>query len=143
MAEGITKTMFKGNNTLHARSAGLYAVPGNPPSKNAIDVCGVYGIDIRDHRAQPLSQTLLNWADLIFCMEEYQDLEIRTLARQEVPIRLLGRDIEGVPDEIPDPYGGDPHVYEETFRFLTQAIVFHLGRFEERRRYDREAEAAG
>ena len=143
MAEGIAKSLLSGNPSLHIQSAGLYAVPGNPPSENAVKVCLKHGIDIRQHRAQPVTPTLSAWADLIFCMERYQCLEIQTFAYAVVPIRLIGENVPDIPDEIPDPYGYGLETYEQTFQSLTRAIAFHLGHLRERREYDRKAEASG
>ncbi len=143
MAEGITRFLFKDLPSLTTKSAGLYAVRGASPSKNAVIVCERHGIDIRNHRAQPLTHQLLVWADLVFCMEHSQKYEIMTMGDTATQLRLMGEGVPDIPDEIPDPYGGDLHVYEEIFYFLTQAIEFHLGRFRERRRYDRKTEAFG
>ena len=143
MAEGIAKAFFSGNPSVNIQSAGLYALPGNVPSENAVKTCLKHGIDIRWHRAQPVTPALLTWSDLIFCMERYQCLEIQGLLRHEVPVKLIGEGVPGIPDEIPDPYGHKLETYEQTFQSLTRAIAVHLGHLRERREYDRKAEASG
>ncbi len=143
MAEGIAKALLGGTPSIEIQSAGLYAIPGNTPSKNAVKACLKHGIDIRKHRAQPVTPSLLTWADLIFCMERYQCQELQTFAHLAAPVRLIGENVPDIPDEIPDPYGYDLETYEQTFQSLTRAIFFHLGHLRERRKYDRKAEASG
>ncbi len=143
MAEGIAKVLLGGNTSIVIRSAGLHAIAGNLPTENTVEICLRHGIDIRGHRAQPVTPTLLAWADLIFCMERYQCLEIQALTPSKVPVRLIGEGVPGIPEEIPDPYGYDLETYEQTFQSLNRAIAAHLGHLRERRKYDRKAEASG
>ncbi len=143
MAEGIAGAMFMGDDFLHVESAGLHAVPDNAPSENAVTVCLKHGIDIRRHRARAVTPILLSRIDLVFCMERYQCLDVLANAPHLLPVRLIGEDVPGIPDEIPDPYGHGLPTYERTFQSLTRAIAFHLGHLRERREYDRKAKTSG
>jgi protein-tyrosine phosphatase len=142
MAEGIAKAFFKPDHRVTVKSAGVAAIPGNFPSENAIFVCKTHGINIKDHRARPVSPSLLSESDAIFCMENYQCQEVRTLLKQEGLIRLIGKDVPGISSEIPDPYGKGPEAYERTFRDLNKAIMFHFGKNAKRREYDGKKETS-
>ena len=142
MAEGIAKVHFKFDPRVTVKSAGLAAVPGNPPSENAMRACKAHGIDIRNHRAHPVSPGLLSKFDTVFCMERYQCREVRTLLKQEAIIHLIGENVPGVSNEIPDPYGKAPDSFEQTFRDLNKAIMFHFGKNTERREHDRNKETS-
>ncbi len=142
MAEGIAKAFLRGTSSLHFKSAGLYALPGNPPSKHAIHVCLSHGIHIERHRAQPLTSSLAGWADSVFCMERDQCLFVKGLS-ENARVFLIGEGVPGIPDEIADPYGGPLKDYEQTFFHLTKAIAYHFGQFREGRQHDRETKAFG
>ncbi len=144
MAEGIAKELFHGDPSVGIASAGLYAVPGNPPYRHAIRVCSNHGIYIASHRAQPLTHKLVRWADIIYCMEREQCIEItRRMSAGSSTIRLIGEGVPDIPDEIVDPFGGDIQEFEQTFSYLTRAIAFHFDYYKEGRRYDRKTKAFG
>ena len=50
------------------QSAGLAALPGGPPSPEAVEVMGKRGIDLSRHESQPMTTQLANQADVIFAM---------------------------------------------------------------------------
>jgi|GEM_PF-2466904 len=142
MAEGIAKAYAGPDSSVDIRSAGLFAIPGNIPSEYAVSTCLKHNIDIRGHRAHPVSYSLISWADFIFCMEHYQCLEIQRLFNTKTNVLLLGEGISGIPEEIIDPYGRSLEDYEQTFSYLTKAIEYHFGHFSERSGYDRKAKAS-
>ena len=143
MAEGIAKDSLSSVGSFDIRSAGLHAVPGNPPFEYAVRVCSNHGISIASHRARRATASLISWADLIFCMERDQCYQVRAQASEYSHVFLLGEPVPGIPDEIDDPYGGGLKKFEQTFYHLTKAIAFHFGHYKEGRRYDRKAKAFG
>ncbi len=143
MAEGIAREFLVFTGSCEVRSAGLFAVPGNPPSDYAVRVCSNHGISIAAHRAQLLTPALVEWADIVFCMERNQCRQVAALADGSFLVRLMGESVPGVPDEIADPYGRGIEEFEQTFHHLTRAMAFHLGHYKEGRRYDRKAKAIG
>jgi predicted ATP-grasp superfamily ATP-dependent carboligase/protein-tyrosine-phosphatase len=98
-------------NKVHVTSAGLSAVPGRSADQRACQVARETGISLDEHRAQLLTDALMNQADLVFVMDRV--LEARLLAaypRMASKVFLLGNGKEDGnqgSDEIADPYHGD------------------------------------
>jgi protein-tyrosine phosphatase len=57
------------NDILTIRSAGIDATVANPPPKEAIDSAKIFEISMDDHRAQELTQELIDGSDMIVAME--------------------------------------------------------------------------
>jgi len=109
---------------LKVLSAGLAARPGERVSENSVTALKKVGIDISGHRAQPLTQTLLDDALAVFCMTHSH---IRLIEMQAVPVppRLhLVRDFmpAGAHREIADPFGGSLKHYEQSRDEMVEAI---------------------
>src|SRR3990170_6706323 len=70
MAEGILKQMLKEKNITHfeLNSAGAGALVGAPATALAIETTKIFNIDISNHKAQKVNQTMLLEADLILVM---------------------------------------------------------------------------
>ncbi len=105
MAEGIFKALLleKGVANVETGSAGLSAFPGMPVTDNAVLAAAEYGADISAHRASPVTQYLLDEAELLVCMTEaHADTLLGYLLSDKVTV--LG-------DGVPDPYGGSLEDY--------------------------------
>lgn len=100
MAEGIFRRMAPEHQ---CGSAGLAAVPGEPPSPNAVICCGELGVDISAHLSRPLTREDLSRWDLFVPMARAHGAALEGAG---VP-----RDRIYYPHEIADPYGGDLAVY--------------------------------
>lgn len=118
MAEGIFRRMAPEHQ---CGSAGLAAVPGEPPSENAVICCGELGVDISAHRSRPLAREDLSRWDLFVPMARAHGAALEGAG---VP-----RDRIYYPHEVADPYGGDLAVYRacrdriaEELRLLKQAL---------------------
>ncbi|MBB6453939.1 protein-tyrosine phosphatase [Salirhabdus euzebyi] len=64
MAEALVKHK---TNKIKARSAGIFAGHGQPASRGTTEALREKGILLR-HQSQPVTQDLINWADLILTM---------------------------------------------------------------------------
>jgi protein-tyrosine-phosphatase len=62
------------------RSAGTRARAGDPAHPQVVAVCRELGIDLTAHRATPLDEALVRWADRVFVMEPEHATAARTLA---------------------------------------------------------------
>ena len=105
-------------------SAGVAARTGEPISENTVTALRKVGIDIASHRAQPLTQEMLDRATAILCMTESHRAMIEVQA-DPVPRHLfLFREfMPGAGDrEIGDPYGGPLRVYEAARDEMVEAI---------------------
>jgi protein-tyrosine-phosphatase len=122
MAEGILKKMLqtKGMTNIEVQSAGVNAMIGSPANPNAVQVAHKHRVNLRSHRAQPVSKELINWADWIIAMTP----EHKEILKKEYPeksnsiilLKELGRPNPRPEDlEIRDPFGLDYWGYEHSF----------------------------
>jgi protein-tyrosine-phosphatase len=74
-------------HSLEVASAGIAARSGQPVSANSVSTLRKAGIDIADHRSQPVTQALLDRALLVLCMTESHRAMI-ALSFRPVPPRL-------------------------------------------------------
>lgn len=108
-------------------SAGLIAISGLPATVEAELAARLKGYDLALHRSRALTETILDGADLVLCMEPHQ----ADIIRRKYP-RLASRvhdlcSFAGQPDDcIDDPYGGDIAVY----RTIQEKIDEKLARIE-------------
>lgn len=110
--------------SLKVISAGVAARPGEPVSENSVTALKKVGLDVSPHRAQSLTQRLLDEALVVLCMTESHRAMI--LAQAEPPPRNLFLFREFLPGnvdrEIGDPYGGPLRVYEAARDEMVEAI---------------------
>ncbi|MSU73071.1 MAG: low molecular weight protein arginine phosphatase [Opitutus sp.] len=117
--------------SLKVISAGVAARRGAPVSENSVLALKKVGIDVSGHRAQPLTQELLDEAFAVLCMTESHRAMIQVQA-EPVPRNLfLFREFlpGNVDQEIADPYGGPLKIYEASRDEMVEAIpalVAHL-----------------
>jgi len=124
----------RGWERLDVRSAGVAAYPGSPASEGALAAARRRGMDLSNHRSAPLSEELLEWADLILTMSG---------SHLEVVHRAGGGDRAGLltsfsqrgilhpePGEtgVVDPFGGDAEAYEATWNELEELVAQALDR---------------
>jgi 2-C-methyl-D-erythritol 4-phosphate cytidylyltransferase len=136
MAELLTRAEAdsRGWDRLEVRSAGVAAYPGAPASQGALDAARRRGMDLSPHRSAPLSEELLEWADLILTMST-SHLEVVHRAGCGDRAGLLSsfsrrgtlhpeREEAGVVD----PFGGDAEAYEATWAELEELVSGLLDR---------------
>lgn len=110
--------------SLKVVSAGVAARGGEPVSENSVLALKKVGIDISGHRAQPLTQRMLDEALAVLCMTESHRAMIEVQA-EPVPknIFLFREFVTGIDDrEIADPYGGPLNVYEAARDEMVEAV---------------------
>ncbi len=117
--------------SLKVISAGVAARDGELVSENSVIALKKVGIDISQHRSQPLTQQMLDEALAIICMTESHRAMIEVQA-EPVPqnVFLLREFLAGDTErEIADPYGGPLRIYEVARDEMVEAIpslVAHL-----------------
>lgn len=124
MAEAILRDRYP---QVAVQSAGVFAVDGVCASGNtykALEECNI----TLDHRSQPATEELLQWAELVLTMtSQHKELLIMEYPEYEAKIYTL-KEYTGNADEesheydISDPYGGDLHVYRSTRAELEEQI---------------------
>lgn len=103
-------------------SAGMAALPGDPPALEAVEAVRELGADLTGHLSRPLSADMVLQADYLITMtrrhaaavvDQFGDLDPRP--------RLLGSG----GDDVADPIGREQQVYRDCAREILQ----HLERF--------------
>ena len=128
MAEALARNLAAntGLASVEVRSAGTSTTAGLPASEGALGTARLHGLDLESHRSSPLSQELVGWADRILTMSAAHLYRVRELGGGEKGDLLvafaLGLDGEGDDLGVPDPFGGDDAVYEETFKILREHV---------------------
>ena len=126
MAEGLFRAALKGRKDVEVASAGVGAVHGQPPSTHSVDVCRAMGIDISRQRSQPLTDELVEWADLIFVMTRGHRDTIQMMFPEAVEKTYLV--CERDPElrrrslDVPDPIGLGLYAYEDTRDTIVRAL---------------------
>lgn len=101
-------------------SAGIFAEDGQKANSNAVKAVIKYGIDLTNHRAQPITEDLIKQCDVILAMTQAHKQILEPVAKGKVYTLLEYIGLEG---DIPDPYGGDLEEYEECAAKLYDALV--------------------
>ena len=139
MAQVIAQVLAEDSDLgqVEVRSAGTHARDGSPASEEAVRAARRHGHSLEDHRSAQLSRRWIDWADLIFTMGPSHLERVRALGGGEKAF-LLGAFARGEEGEeggvtardrsVPDPFGGDEQVYEETFLTLEEYLTALLDR---------------
>lgn len=101
-------------------SAGIFAEDGASASENAIKAVAKYGIDLSNHRAQPVTADLIKQSDVILTMTEGHKQLLKQMAGDKVFTLMEYIGSEG---DIIDPFGGDLEEYEQSALEIYDAIV--------------------
>ena len=101
-------------------SAGVFAPIGECAADNAIAVMKKRGIDLSLHRTKPLTEELINMADVILVMTEAHKMLIENMARDKV---FTLAEYAGSQGDISDPYGGYLDEYEKAADEINDLLV--------------------
>ena len=125
MAEGILRHQLEEHGQVGAfdvRSAGTWAVEGNPASVNTVRTMLEYNIDLSEHAAHLLSIEDVKEASLVLVMEEaHRDDIVRLLPDEAHKVHLLS-EMAGQRDDVDDPYGEDMEAYRDTAGHIAELI---------------------
>jgi protein-tyrosine-phosphatase len=108
---------------IEVKSAGIfYEIDGVPAVDDAISVIKKFGLDISSHKAQHISQTLVDWADIILVMEHEQE-EYITYNFQDAKEKVfLFTEFIGGTGDIFAPTGHGTDTYSEFIRLLKSLL---------------------
>ena len=108
-------------------SAGVAASHGSPASPEAVDVLGESGIPLGEHQSQPVSEQLVQHADLVFAMTAtHRDAMLRAWPHATDNVHLLRQDH----GDICDPIGGPVEVYRRCAQQIRTEIEGRLDEFD-------------
>ncbi len=126
MAEGLFLEATQDRYDLEVASAGVGAVYGQPPSRDAVDVLRPLRIDLSGHRSQPLTEELADWATHIFVMTrghlETIQLLLPEAADKTYLVCEFDDELRRRSLDVPDPIGLGPRVYAECRDTLRKAL---------------------
>ena len=110
--------------SLKVASAGVAARSGDKVSENSVLALKKVGLDIANYVSRPLTQEMLNEAEMILCMTESHRAMIRFQAEPAPKNIFLFREFmpQRGDKEIADPYGGPLKIYEAARDEMVEAI---------------------
>jgi len=110
------------DEVVRVRSAGTWALEGQPASAYALQVMGEHGLDISSHRGRNLTQADVDDAALILTMSRrHADFITREMKGTAGKVYLL-TEMAGETTDIADPYGGSLHEYRDTAAELKNLV---------------------
>lgn len=105
---------------IDVQSAGVGAGPGAPASDGSLEAAREIGLDLSEHRSQPVTPDLLDRADAVLCLSD-SHLAAITSFMPDVADRVTLLDPAGSP--IPDPFGGDLELYRATRDRIRECVL--------------------
>ncbi|MFD2638551.1 low molecular weight protein arginine phosphatase [Piscibacillus salipiscarius] len=124
MAEAILKHK---RPDLEVKSAGIFAGFGQEANPKAAQVLSDKGIDC-DHKSQPLTDDLLDWADVVLTMTAHHKLNIEMdypkYRKKVFTLKEFTRhkDDEDLNPDIADPIGLSNETYKQTMNEIETYI---------------------
>lgn len=117
MAEGFLKREMPDRIVM---SAGIAAMIGHPADPLSVKLMHEHGIDISSHRAQNLTDWMVEAADLILTMEEEQTRFIeRVYPSFKGKLLRIGHHGEF---DVPDPYRQDIDVFRHAQQLIMRGV---------------------
>ena len=124
MAEALLRRMFdEAGIPAEVQSAGTLSWTGGPAHPDACAIAAADGLDLDRHEAQPLTEDLVGWADVILGMQKAHVL--RALEIDSTADARLITDFDpagSTRDGIDDPIGLGRNVYAEVFEEIRRCL---------------------
>ncbi|MGE5297327.1 MAG: L-threonylcarbamoyladenylate synthase [Solirubrobacterales bacterium] len=112
---GVDELADRGYKVL---SAGTMKLVGAPASAEAIAACALKGVDIGSHVSRPLSRSLIDASDFIYCMTQTHCDQVTHLSPEaEHKCHLLALD-----GEVPDPIGQPQEYFNRCADYIEAAV---------------------
>ncbi|MFC0471703.1 low molecular weight protein arginine phosphatase [Halalkalibacter kiskunsagensis] len=122
LAEALLRN--RAGESIQVKSAGVQAFPNSPASENTISVLAEKGIDA-NHLSSPLTEDLLDWADVILTMTTSHK-EMIKLFHPHVSEYLftLKEFVDPLAHnlDIDDPFGGPIEAYRQTAEQIERCL---------------------
>jgi protein-tyrosine phosphatase len=96
---------------------------GHGATPEAVTVAQTYGVDLQNHASQPLTRPLLQQADALFAMTNNH---LRALQIQFPHTADYLQTLSPLGDDIADPIGSGPEVYERCAGQIMQCLQERL-----------------
>lgn len=130
MAEAIL--LHKKLPQVEVKSAGVYALEGGEMSENAQAVLHEQNV-FHEHRSTQINEADLQWANLVLTMTRaHKEMIVRNYPQFADKVYTLKEYITPYTGlDVSDPFGGDIHVYRQTFNELSKLIEQFENRYRE------------
>ncbi|WP_088070246.1 low molecular weight protein arginine phosphatase [Gottfriedia luciferensis] len=120
MAEALLR--HHGKDSYQVKSAGVFAMPGDSASKNAILALKNKGIE-SNHSSQQINEELLQWSTNVLSMtSSHKQMLISQFPQYKDKVYTIYEYINGTDKDISDPYGGSLSIYESTLNELEELV---------------------
>jgi len=104
-------------------SAGIAAAQDDYASPMAKEVVGDYGLCLEEHRSQPLTETLIRFADQIYVLaRNHREAILSFWPRVDMRLQVLRPD----GGDIADPIGGNYDTYQQCANEIEEAIAARI-----------------
>ena len=108
-------------------SAGIAAMPGGLPSAEAVEVMRSQNLDISRHASQPLTERLVNEADMVLTMtRSHRQAIVAQWPAAADRIEVLG----GENTDVSDPIGGPVELYSNCADQIKQYLTARIERLD-------------
>jgi len=94
----------------------------------AVEAMRGYGLDLSSHRSKPVSERLVDWADLILVMEPWHQIHVTSMFPGAKGKTHLLTEYAGGRGIVADPYGSGTEVYVERAALLHSLLLKVAGR---------------
>lgn len=134
-AEGIMKNIVRHKGLdMEVASAGIAAMPWYKIYGDLLDVLGEEGVDVSSHVPTLLSQSHIDWADLVLAMETAHKEYISSNYRIDEEKLFLLKEYAGIKDcvDIYDPIGQSKDRYRQTVREIKDMLFRVIDRLQMR-----------
>lgn len=138
MAGGLSEKLLKEKGNYKIMTAGTAAVKGMPPTPETIQVMADEDIDISGHRSSPLSDGMIQEADLILVMERaHKERVLNYYPEAKEKVHLLSefgrikKEDKLVDPDIADPIGRPLEFYRKVFAIIKEGIGHTVNKLQE------------
>jgi protein-tyrosine-phosphatase len=104
-------------------SAGVWACEGQPASAHAVEEMQERRIDLRAHRARPVTRRIVEGADLVLAMTRHHVEALEAAFPDQAQKVYLISEMVGRAHDIADPYGEPRMAYAATARELAALVA--------------------
>jgi len=124
LAEGILKSKLPNNFIVDSAGTANYHV-GRSPDKRSIAVATKHGLDISNLSGRQFNSSDFDVFDMIYVMDESNFMNVVKLAKNDndlAKVTLILNEVHpNMNYEVPDPYYGGDHGFENVYQMLDEA----------------------
>lgn len=139
MAAGALKELLGDKSNYQIVTAGTGAIKGMRATSEAIEAAAEQNIDISQHRSTPLTDEMIDQADIILVMaRHHKNYILRHVPTSENKVHLLSefgrmeQEKKLVDPDIPDPIGQSLEFYRRVFGIIKEGLLRVMKKLEDK-----------